>query len=109
MTAQSSRPYRPAAERAAGLTAAQRVALAAVSARSFDTATELGVSGSALLALSRLGLVDVRLTRVQSTNPRARVSTEPIIRRYRITGTGCVVLKAVRRAEASAADERGAL
>ncbi|AWY06696.1 hypothetical protein SEA_ZETA1847_62 [Microbacterium phage Zeta1847] len=98
----SARPaWRPAAERAASLTAPQRAALAAVRARTFDTATELGVSGASLASLERLGLVDVRSTRVQSSNPRARVSTEPIIRRYRITGTGVVVLNALRREEAA--------
>ena len=81
---------------AAALTTAQRTALEAVSPRSFDTAAELGVSASALSALERKGLVDVRIPRHLSSNPRARVDSEYGAATYRITGYGVVVLRKAR-------------
>ena len=86
------------AEIAAALTPAQVKALFAVKPSTFNTATELGVSGGALAALARIGLVDVKTSRIQSSNPRSRVESEPIVRRYRITGRGVVALGMIKRA-----------
>lgn len=54
----------------------------------YRTATELELSGVTLMSLVRLGLVEMKSYRVQSSNPRARVDTEPIIRSYRNSMAG---------------------
>ncbi len=83
---------------AASLTEAQLTALHAVSARTFDTAAKLGVSPAALAALARKGLVEVRIPRTLSSNPRSRVENEYGAATYRITGCGVVVLGKIRKA-----------
>lgn len=54
----------------------------------YRTATELELSGRTLISLVELGLVEMKSYRVQSSNPRARVSNEPIIRSYRNSMAG---------------------
>lgn len=54
----------------------------------YRTATELELSGRTLMSLVELGLVEMKSYRVQSSNPRARVSNEPIIRSYRNSMAG---------------------
>ena len=54
----------------------------------YRTATELELATSTLQSLVRLGLVEMKSYRVQSSNPRARVSNEPIIRSYRNSMAG---------------------
>lgn len=83
------------AETAEGLTRPQVLALAALSASEFRSATSMGVSAAALLALVRLDLADVRERVFQSSNPRSRPSNAPITRTYRINGRGVLVLRLV--------------
>lgn len=71
------------------LTATQRHALVRLgSVMKYHTATDLELAPSTLQSLVRLGLVQVKEHRVQSSNPRARVSNEPIIRGYRNSMNG---------------------
>lgn len=81
---------------AASLTIAQRAALKAVKAGSFNTATELGAAPAALAALAAKGLVERRIPRTLSSSPRSRVEHEFGAAVYRITGRGVVVLRKVR-------------
>jgi len=59
----------------------------------YRTATELGLSGRTLVSLVELGLVEMKSYRVQSSNPRSRVSNEPIIRSYRNSMTGYRIVR----------------
>ncbi|QIN93873.1 hypothetical protein SEA_ALAKAZAM_51 [Microbacterium phage Alakazam] len=71
------------------LTDAQRHAIISLgSVMKYRTATELELSGRTLVSLVELGLVEMKSYRVQSSNPRARVSNEPIIRTYRNSMAG---------------------
>ena len=54
----------------------------------YRTATELELAPATLQSLVRLGLVEMKSHTIQSSNPRARVSNEPIIRSYRNSMAG---------------------
>ena len=82
------------------LTEKQQLALAALSPSQFKSATDLGVAPASLSSLVKAGLADVKSQRIQSSNPRQRVSSEPILRSYRITGRGVIVLRKIQKAAA---------
>jgi hypothetical protein len=81
--------YRRESEMLRNLSDAQRHAVISLgSVMKYRTATELELAPSTLQSLVRLGLVEEKSHRVQSSNPRARVSNEPIIRSYRNSMVG---------------------
>lgn len=76
--------YRAEAKLLSSLSDTQRHAIISLgSVMKYRTATDLGLAPATLQSLVRLGLVEEKSYRVQSSNPRARVSNEPIIRSYR--------------------------
>lgn len=84
----------------ATLTDSQRHAIRSLgSVMKYRTATELELSGVTLMSLVRLGLVGMKSYRVQSSNPRARVSNEPIIRSYRNSHRGYSLSRGFRDRE----------
>jgi hypothetical protein len=69
----------------------------------YRSAVELGVNPATLGALARQGLVEVKATRFQSSNPRQRVSNETVSRGYRLSMAGWRVLHAADRAAKASA------
>lgn len=68
--------YRAEAKMLRELTDTQRHAIISLgSVMKYRTATELELAPATLQSLVRLGLVEVKEVRVQSSNPRQRVST----------------------------------
>lgn len=82
------------------LTPAQKAALLVLDGKTmaFYQASELEVSPAALAALERKGLLKVRVRRFASSNPRQRVSSEPVERSYSLTGRSFSVLRIIRAA-----------
>lgn len=69
---------------AATLSPSQRHALTRLgSVMKYRTATELELAPATLQSLVRLGLVEMKSVSLPSSNPRQRVSNEPIHRSYR--------------------------
>jgi hypothetical protein len=81
--------YRAEAKMLRELTDTQRHAIISLgSVMKYRTATDLELAPATLQALVRLGLVEMKAVRIQSSNPRSRVSNEPIVRSYRNSMAG---------------------
>lgn len=81
--------YRREAEMLRNLSDAQRHAIISLgSVMKYRTATDLELAPSTLQSLVRLGLVEMKSVILPSSNPRQRVSNEPIIRSYRNSMVG---------------------
>lgn len=81
------------------VTESQTAALVTLGASmKYRSATELGIAPATLAALARRGLVEVKARRIESSNPRSRVSSEPIERSYRVSMTGWRIVRAAAKA-----------